>query len=294
MENNFMETLGLQTSTGRMMKNRSQRSLPNMMELEVEVNQSQMKAQQRRSFSNFMDRMNNCGNDYFQQVPADASRAPPPPPTKPVRSHSTGDLLDLDKNTNSEDSKSPANFFRDTILKGLLRQGDVTTFSDSFWEAYFLPITPERIQGFTHESVGAIRACDVVALRKVIRESGASSMNACTRQGESLLHVACRRGDEAVFRFLVQEAGVSVKVRDDWNKTTLHDLCWNSKVGNTAQFRQVELLLDQAPELLFTKDKRGFTPLQYVPKDSWAEWCQFLVHQKDTIRANVQAMEFDS
>lgn len=259
-------------------------SMPNAMQLESQPDQANLSAEHRRSFSNFMSRMNNCNSGYFQAAPPPASKAP----ITRQKAKSTTTLDEINKSTNSQDSNSPANYFKEEIAKGLVPEG--FAFPESFWKTYFLPITQERIDGYTHEAVGAIRSLDVATLRKIAEERGDSAMDACSRQGESLLHVACRRGNEEVFRFLVEEAEASIKVRDDWNKTTLHDLCWGYKAGHIAQFELVRIAVSGAPELLFAKDKRGFLALQYVPKDAWADWCRFLMKEKNFLRAHIRVM----
>lgn len=39
----------------------------------------------------------------------------------------------------------------------------------------------------------------------------------------------------------------------------------------------IQLLLVECPDLLLIKDKRGFSPLNYVPRDSYRAWNEFLL-----------------
>lgn len=95
-----------------------------------------------------------------------------------------------------------------------------------------------------------------------------------------------------MLRFLVTKAKVSLRVRDDWGKTPLHELCWNSRPNSSSQFESIRLVLQKEPELLFCKDRRGFTPLQYVPKDCWNDYKTFFERNKKLIRAQIQLVGF--
>ena len=79
-------------------------------------------------------------------------------------------------------------------------------------------------------------------------------------------------------RFLLDE-GVSVRLRDDYGRTPLHDALWTQE----PEFDLVELLVRVCPDLLLITDKRGFTPLSYVRRDHWIPWCQFLDDHKDIV-----------
>jgi len=109
-------------------------------------------------------------------------------------------------------------------------------------------------------------------------------MDACNGQGESLVHLACRRHQNtALLHFIVDEAGVSLQVQDDWGKTPLHEFAWNRKT-KPATSSAVRLILQKAPELLFVQDKRNYSALQYVPQDAWEDWCIILRQHKALIR----------
>jgi hypothetical protein len=137
-------------------------------------------------------------------------------------------------------------------------------------DGFFLPITDANIAGYDMQKVTAIRTEDIVALRQMLKEG--QTMQVCNQFGESVLHSACRRGSTPVVQFLVREAHVSVRLADDYGRTPLHDACWTNKPN----FDLIKILLAACPDLLLIADKRGFTPLQYVRKDLWSEWCPFL------------------
>jgi len=43
----------------------------------------------------------------------------------------------------------------------------------------------------------------------------------------------------------------------------------------------VKLLLQEWPDLLLVKDKRGFSPLQYVRKAAWKVWIEFFDENRE-------------
>jgi hypothetical protein len=130
----------------------------------------------------------------------------------------------------------------------------------------------------TEEMIGAYK----VELIKVFRENNVEkcrelynagqSFQCCNRFGESLIHMACRRGWTDLVKFLVLEAGCSLIVRDDYGRTPFHDACWTPEPN----FKLVEFLMEQVPELLNVTDVRGHTPFMYVRKAHWAVWRKFL------------------
>ena len=73
------------------------------------------------------------------------------------------------------------------------------------------------------EFVAAVRGSDVKRLRQLALEG--RHMNACNKYGESIVHMACRRGDLEVLTFLVS-TGAILDVADDFGRTPLHDACW--------------------------------------------------------------------
>lgn len=105
------------------------------------------------------------------------------------------------------------------------------------------------------------------------------------RFGESLLHLACRRGRTAMVRFLVLEMGSSPREElatvDDCRKTPLHDACWTP----TPNFELVHFILEQAPELVMRKDIRGNTPFDYVRRDDYGVWLRFLWERRSLLQS---------
>jgi hypothetical protein len=124
---------------------------------------------------------------------------------------------------------------------------------------------------FDLEVVRAIRGEDLIKLRSMLDDG--KSFDASNSFGESLLHMACRRGCLEVVKFLVYEAQIKVDVRDDFGRTALHDACWTT----LPNFGVMDVLLKQIPpDMLLNEDVRGHTPFHYARKEHWDDWVIFL------------------
>lgn len=131
---------------------------------------------------------------------------------------------------------------------------------------------------YDQDIVNAIRSNDVENLRK-LSESGVD-LQCGNRFGETLIHLACRRSHIDLVSYLVDDASVSLHVRDDFGRTPMHDACWRAEPN----LELLDMLLDRAPELLMLKDKRGHTPLDYARREHWAVLVPFLVQRADKFR----------
>ncbi|CAB9511149.1 ANK [Seminavis robusta] len=136
--------------------------------------------------------------------------------------------------------------------------------------------------GFGRPSEDAVEAYDLIVVR-AIRERNVDKLramleegrkfDASNRFGESLIHMACRRGDLGVIQFLIDEANVRLDVADDFGRTPLHDACWTSKPNLDV----VGLLLKKIPpSMLLMEDVRGHTPFCYARKEHRPTWVAFL------------------
>lgn len=141
----------------------------------------------------------------------------------------------------------------------------------------FAPPTPEQIEAYSNDALSAVRTSDVDSLRQL--HSAGHSLECCNRFGESLLHVACRRSSAEIVSFLLNEAKVSPRIRDDYGRTPLHDACWR---GNP-EYEIVELLLSVEPRLAFVKDVRGHKPFQYARREHWGGWRKFIDQKRELI-----------
>jgi ankyrin repeat protein len=133
--------------------------------------------------------------------------------------------------------------------------------------------TPHRdeMENYDNESVCAIRSNDITTLRALLEEG--KSFDACNRNGETLLHLACRRGNNETVNFLVHEAHVKVDVEDNMGRTVLHDVCWRPKPNTEMMASLIRVV---SPELLLSEDGRGHSCFDYCRKHDWGEWVAFL------------------
>jgi len=175
----------------------------------------------------------------------------------------------------------------DDFLQQILEGISAKSFPSETWHDYFQTMTPDNVGAYTTEMVKAIRNDEYGYLRERLRNG--HTLQCCNTHGESILHLVCRRGSEDMLRFLMEEAGVSVRIRDDKGRTPFHDACWTEN----PKFDLVFALLESSPELLFVQDHRGHTPLSYVPKKCWGKWNGFLQQNRIFLRASVRSLRFD-
>ena len=137
-------------------------------------------------------------------------------------------------------------------------------------EYFFEETRDEDINSYGFDVVRAVRDSDIEQLRK-FHESGRTLK--CSNQfGESILHLACRKGLVPVVDFLVHEAGVPLRVVDDMGRSPLCDAFWTSEPN----FELLDLILKECPDLLYVKDKRGHSPLAYARRNHWNKWNKYL------------------
>ncbi|CAM9758999.1 unnamed protein product [Choristocarpus tenellus] len=160
------------------------------------------------------------------------------------------------------------------LVRILAERGYPTEAFPALSPAYVTVPTEDMTKAYDMEFVRVIHKRDMVLLRS-LKEAG-RNMNACNKFGESLLHMAMRRGEIEIVRFMVQNGAV-LMVCDDQGRTPLHDACW----GTQPYFELVRIVLDRNRDMIRVKDRRGFTPLSYVRRESWVEWCCFLEEIKD-------------
>mmetsp|Transcript_48117 Transcript_48117/g.54461 ORF Transcript_48117/g.54461 Transcript_48117/m.54461 type:complete len:287 (-) Transcript_48117:1115-1975(-) len=133
--------------------------------------------------------------------------------------------------------------------------------------------------------VNSVRDNDLVKIRELFQE-GMLTCNACNRFGESILHMACRRGHVEMIHFLLTTVGLSITttIKDDYHRTPLHDAFWSASPN---KYQIVDYLLKQPDtvELLLLKDKRGFTPLDYCRGEEYDNWYQFMKERKTLLRS---------
>jgi len=143
---------------------------------------------------------------------------------------------------------------------------------------YFLQYTEEDIAAYDQEVINAIRSKNIPLLRAL--KAKGKTLQCANRYGESLVHMACRRGMTDVVRFLILEAKVSLRVKDDYGRTPLHDACWSAEPN----FELMDFLIEQEADLLLIEDKRGHFPFSYARRSHWEGWNKFLLSRKGNIR----------
>lgn len=179
-------------------------------------------------------------------------------------------------------------------LKDLLAQhyqiSSFPSLSDDELKHFYIPYTDDMVQAYTMEYTSAIRSSDITAIRNYFRSENPSlaprRILCCNNFGESSVHMACRRGATDILRFMLTHSKSHhhshkslLQVRCDMGRTPLHDACWTSQ----PQFDCIELIIHTCPELLYIRDKRGFLALDYVPRDLWGPWVEFLTSQVERL-----------
>lgn len=149
---------------------------------------------------------------------------------------------------------------------------------------FFPALTENDCNGYDMDIVTAIRDENLSALKALY--SAGRSMSCSNRFGESLLHMACRRGFTSIVKFLVEEAGVGIRITDDCGRTPLHDTLWN----RDCKFEIFDVLVGRDPALLLVSDKRGHTPFAYARKEHWESWITHLHDRKDRFKTS---LDFD-
>lgn len=159
-------------------------------------------------------------------------------------------------------------------------------------DSYFVTYTNEHLDAYTHDMNHAVHGNDVKCLRSLL-QSG-HTMQASNRFGESMIHTSCRRGFTDMVLFFIHEAKVSPRVRDDMGRTPMHDACWSSSAPSDI-FDMMRTLIEVAPELLLSKDKRGHSPFDYARREYWPQWITFLNDNRQFIvKAMLASCQEDS
>ena len=168
---------------------------------------------------------------------------------------------------------TPTNFVHLVLKKQNIDEEEVATKANT----KFVPPTKKQLESYQKASK-ALRDNDLKQLKE-LHESG-MSLDCCNKFGDSLISIACRRGMTDIVKYLVEEAKVSLFVRDDFLRTPLHDACWTAEPN----FEIVETLLKVAPELVVLRDSRGATPFDYIRANHSKPWIEFLAKRRALLR----------
>mmetsp|Transcript_7906 Transcript_7906/g.15323 ORF Transcript_7906/g.15323 Transcript_7906/m.15323 type:complete len:403 (-) Transcript_7906:58-1266(-) len=146
--------------------------------------------------------------------------------------------------------------------------------------------TPTPLQEASYGShiIDIVRNGNSEELRRLL-DTGLSA-NACNQHGESLIHMASRRGQADCLNVMV-EYGAALEIVDDYGRTPLHEAAWSAEPN----FEVVEILLQKDIRMLNMLDGRKQTPLSYVRKDIWKPWRKFLKSKVETYWPKRNALE---
>lgn len=159
--------------------------------------------------------------------------------------------------------QSPAELVRQLLPENLFHHRARQTEADNHHHGG----TPKCSSDYNVDVTKAIRNRDLSQLRVMLLQG--YSFDCCNRNGEYLIHLACRRADVATVEFLLSQARVNPNVRDLQGRSILHDAFWRPR----ADPELVAYLLEWVdPRHLLAKDDRGFVPLDYVRGDDWRLW----------------------
>ena len=187
-----------------------------------------------------------------------------------------GDLSRMKCNPSADVQTSRAlpQRFLMTVLKTHL--SNVTPRPSLNLNGFFLEYTEEMFDSYGRDVITAVQNQDLDELRRIHASEG-RTLQCANRFGESILHMACRRGFTDVVRFLIKEAGVSPRVRDDMGRTPMHDACWTCEPNPEL----AKLLIKECPELLVLKDRRGSAPFEYTRLEHAEAWSAFLQEKQE-------------
>jgi len=143
---------------------------------------------------------------------------------------------------------------------------------------FLLPVTDQDKAAFDMALVGAVRDQDLVKVKEL--QAQGHPLQARSHTGESLLNVCARRGTPEMLRYMLRQEGVSARTCCDYGRTPLHDAAWSA---DAKSLEMMKILIQECPDMLLILDKRGYMPLDYIPKERWPHCCSFLDKHKDMI-----------
>jgi hypothetical protein len=161
---------------------------------------------------------------------------------------------------------------KDTLVTILKEQGlSVKYHRYSDLPDYFVHCC---VTSHSYELMNAVRRNDLATIQR--EHLAGTNLQCANKFQESLVHAVARRGLPDMLTYLHGVAGVSLRVCCDGGRTVLHDACWTGH----PEFSSIGIILQDSPDLLYITDKRGFTPLDYIPKEAHEAWNAWLAQNK--------------
>lgn len=153
---------------------------------------------------------------------------------------------------------------------------------------FFHELKQEEVDAYGLDVLRAVRESDLDTLRKYHKQG--RPLKCSNRFGESLLHLACRKGLVSVVDFFVNEVEIPLCVKDDMGRTPLADAFWTIEPNSDV----VDIILRKCPDLLLVSDKRGHTPLAYARREHWPHWNKYLDSRSDLLMPKILDLSAES
>ena len=169
----------------------------------------------------------------------------------------------------------------DCLIGHLKKQGLTLDMVSSKMES-FLTLSDQDLTAYPEVAYAARRG-DLDTLKARLKNG--LPLQCTNSYGESIVHIVCRRGSKVMLEFLMNDAKVSVRLKDDVGRTPLHDAVWTAEPN----FDLVNVLLADSPDLLLVRDKRGHSALSYIPRTNWNRWCSFIDNHQELIQAALRS-----
>jgi len=203
-------------------------------------------------------------------------------PQSTVRSqHLTKPLAaPLTQNTESSSATLDVNPLKTlvSLLQEAGYEAGIRKYDSPNMKDFFSPFTDKHVSAYTQDVVTAVRKGNLAVIKE-LHASGVQ-LHCANRYGESLVHMACRRGHVDVLRFLIEEVKCPLRVKDDFGRNPLHDALWSSEPN----LELLEFLIDHDVDLFLIEDKRGHSPFSYIRRNHWTQWTNFLLERKEKLK----------
>jgi Ankyrin repeats (many copies) len=119
-------------------------------------------------------------------------------------------------------SSMPAGVHPEDFLHQILHERGYLSYKVPSLDTHYQEApTASQVGGYKGDIVSAVRENDVEALRAMYKAG--RCMSACNRYGESIIHMACRRGNGQALAFLMR-CGAKVGVTDDFGRTRKYSI----------------------------------------------------------------------